>query len=1256
MPGFGPQRSSQRKVKTMSTASQSQVVATVISVTGVAFARNADGAVRRLAAGDSILEGETVFTLAGGEVELAFADGHHATILASESYLIGPEAMVATSPDAGEAAITAAGEVGRVITALEEGGDILEGLEAPAAGGAGEDSGNDFVRLLRIVEPVTPVDYEYPLNAVGPIEAPEGDVIPEEGENGLPSAGEAEATVDDDGIGGNTAVGAGDWVDTNLDLDNDEATFSGVLPHDFGSDGPGEINLAAMNGLTAAVGTETVTFAWNDGTDTLTATVTGGDRNGTPLFDVEVNPATGEYTVTLLDNVLHESLDGLAGDDEENDASVVLTYNVVDGNGDVETGSLTINLDDDVPLADIDDGRGSVTVDETAGVDAEDDDTTDTTVSSLFSGLAGVSSDMEQYAQSASSLVNIGGISIGADEVAEEGATTVLSLAVNGGNGTDSGLETTGGTQIFLYKEGDLIVGRIGNEVGDGTDTANSSGTIAFAIAIGQDGNVSVAQYASVTNPTGGASHDETASLTGKVNAVVTVTDGDSDTATDSVAIGDQILFSDDGPTADITDTQGGVTIDESPSNQDNDTDDAAVAALFSGLTGVSGDMTEFAKSASSLVDTSGSATGEDEEGATTVLSLAVNGGNGTDSGLETTGGTQIFLYKEGDLIVGRIGNEVGDGTDTANSSGTIAFAIAIGQDGNVSVAQYASVTNPTAGDGSGGTYDETASLTGKVNAVVTVTDGDSDTATDSVAIGDQILFSDDGPTAVDETTQEIFEGFTTTTDALVGTVDVPASQNSSNFIYITTLNGLTGGDTMNVTWDTNTNINWELRAADGVTVVASGADNGSSLSTTLGNLLATGDYQLWIDATNKALTVTNVTFEHDVTSSLGGNVLANGDSFGEDEEGGMVSAIASNNVPANTDSTADGSGNYTVTGQYGTLTINQDGTYTYTAFADAVPDGDPDGKVTDSFTYTIMDGDGDTDTATLAFDVLDVPDVVPSAAFFTMNTSNTGGGGDTGFQQFKISITDGNVAALSQTVEVANEEGQQDFFVTMGGDVVFQNNTQYAVTLEHISGSAHLNFTDFSITDKFGNTVTLNAGGGSDNVTLTGDEGSSYDGVVYIVSVDGGGNTSVSTPVGYDINSVGGDDVLVLGTPTGQLDFSLDMDDLPIGTAMNDIDLFGNDGDAIDRISISGVGTQEDNTLTLSAQDVLDLVDNDDYNLWISGDAGDAVILSDAASWTQGATNVAGPDGNTYTAYTATIDATLVTLYVENEVTQPMP
>ena len=62
-----------------------------------------------------------------------------------------------------------------------------------------------------------------------------------------------------------------------------------------------------------------------------------------------VNPLTGAYTVELLTNVLHESLNGLEGDDTENDATVVLTFTVKDADNSSADGTLTITFDDDSP-------------------------------------------------------------------------------------------------------------------------------------------------------------------------------------------------------------------------------------------------------------------------------------------------------------------------------------------------------------------------------------------------------------------------------------------------------------------------------------------------------------------------------------------------------------------------------------------------------------------------------------------------------------------------------------------------------------------------------------------------------------------------------------------------------------------------------------------------------------------------------------------------------------------------------------------
>ncbi|MEQ8443519.1 MAG: DUF5801 repeats-in-toxin domain-containing protein, partial [Alphaproteobacteria bacterium] len=64
-----------------------------------------------------------------------------------------------------------------------------------------------------------------------------------------------------------------------------------------------------------------------------------------------------------------------------------------------------------------------------------------------------------------------------------------------------------------------------------------------------------------------------------------------------------------------------------------------------------------------------------------------------------------------------------------------------------------------------------------------------------------------------------------------------------------------------------------------------------------------------------------------------------------------------------------------TVTTEYGTLTVNSDGSYTYQANSD-IP-GNETVDVFDGFTYTITDGDGDTDTAELKIKIgEDVPTI----------------------------------------------------------------------------------------------------------------------------------------------------------------------------------------------------------------------------------------------------------------------------------------
>ena len=159
-----------------------------------------------------------------------------------------------------------------------------------------------------------------------------------------------------------------------------------------------------------------------------------------------------------------------------------------------------------------------------------------------------------------------------------------------------------------------------------------------------------MAQYLSLEHPSAPTNYDEALSLAGKLNATVTVTDGDGDVATDNVAIGAAISFEDDGPVADIVLVDAAaLTLDEligqRPANSAGDADandsadDNVAANPF--LVGYGIPIGLLANVA--LVSTAGSSVGADNEGATTVVTLAIVGGNGTDSALETTSGNADF-------------------------------------------------------------------------------------------------------------------------------------------------------------------------------------------------------------------------------------------------------------------------------------------------------------------------------------------------------------------------------------------------------------------------------------------------------------------------------------------------------------------------------------------------------------------------------------------------------------------------------------
>ncbi len=118
-----------------------------------------------------------------------------------------------------------------------------------------------------------------------------------------------------------------------------------------------------------------------------------------------------------------------------------------------------------------------------------------------------------------------------------------------------------------------------------------------------------------------------------------------------------------------------------------------------------------------------------------------------------------------------------------------------------------------------------------------------------------------------------------------------------------------------------------------------------------------------------------NVITADGTTSAPGG-----ADTVGADNA--TLTRIASNNVPANVDTSFDASGDLVVDGQYGVLSIKADGSYSY------VRNANTPGGVDEVFTYTLTDGDGDTATATLT---IAIGDAAPAISNLTPKAS----GGD---------------------------------------------------------------------------------------------------------------------------------------------------------------------------------------------------------------------------------------------------------------------
>ena len=154
-------------------------IATIIAITGQAWARDADGNLRELRIGDTLQEGETLVTSDNGRVELDFGDGLDPTVVGAGQEIAMTPDLDADQPVAAEEASVQDDDLDALLTAIDEGeGDLLEDLEATAAGaggGGGADGGHDFVSLVRIVEATDPLAFEFSTSSLDSVEFDEAE-------------------------------------------------------------------------------------------------------------------------------------------------------------------------------------------------------------------------------------------------------------------------------------------------------------------------------------------------------------------------------------------------------------------------------------------------------------------------------------------------------------------------------------------------------------------------------------------------------------------------------------------------------------------------------------------------------------------------------------------------------------------------------------------------------------------------------------------------------------------------------------------------------------------------------------------------------------------------------------------------------------------------------------------------------------------------------------------------------------------------
>ncbi|TKJ79691.1 type I secretion target [Pseudomonas koreensis] len=333
------------------------LIGIVTKVIGQVFAQSADGNKRVLVEGDRLYAGDQLITGAEGAVAVHLQNGQELTLGRGSSMTMTGELLAgqAAHVNAAEAVTPSDAQltdVEQIQKAIAAGDDPSKTAEATAAGpnapgGAPGEAGggHSFVLLTEVGGRVDPI-IGFPTAGFGGI--PE---FPEERHNAVIDNGDdTPAVVVPPPVNNPVTL-------TGLNVAGGELNLSEANLPDGSSANPGALTQSGSFTVSAPDGLTSLSIG---GINVIVGGVPIGfpqsitSQLGNTLTITGYNPATGvvSYSYTLNGNESHAAGDGA------NNLSEQFTVIAGDSNGDSATGTLDVNITDDVPKA-FDDSNGT---------------------------------------------------------------------------------------------------------------------------------------------------------------------------------------------------------------------------------------------------------------------------------------------------------------------------------------------------------------------------------------------------------------------------------------------------------------------------------------------------------------------------------------------------------------------------------------------------------------------------------------------------------------------------------------------------------------------------------------------------------------------------------------------------------------------------------------------------------------------------------------------------------------------------------